>query len=272
MRAGWRRRVEMTREPGAMSWKEGRMARAMWYLAAGLFVIWIASLFLIMTLAHGQRRDTKSLPVWTDHPNPATIEEPAVLTKHQLFSEDHTSDVVALQQVWGAYTFYNDSYDGPGIASLFTPDGVDQHLWDDGHGKLIPDFGAVAPQDEGHNMTPEGPKGSGCILHGREQISYYFGIKRAPAPIAWPGHMHHETPSILVKVSPDGKTAILSAPDLIVGVNDKGEGHFTTGGKRAFFKKTQEGWEIAELYAINDHPTITQGCDLQGPTGMRNTQ
>lgn len=252
-----------------IAWKPGSLARAVGYLAAALFVAAVASLFVTMTFAHGLAG--KSAPAWTGHPNPDGIQQPAVLTKHQLFSEDHTSDVVAIEQVWGAYTFYNDSINGPGIASLFTPDGVDQHLWDDGHGKLIPDFGVVAPQDVGHNMTPEGPKGSGCILHGREQISYYFGIKRASAPIAWPGHTHHETPSILVKVSHDGQTAVLSAPDLIVGVNSKGEGHFTTGGKRAFFKKTAEGWEIAELYAINDHPNPTKGCDLQGPTAMRQT-
>lgn len=247
------------------------MVRAIGYLAAALVVLWAASLFIMAGLAAPARAGA-SEPAWTGHPNPTAIEQPAVITKHQLFSEDHTADVVAIQQVWGAYTFFNDSYNGPGMASLFTPDGVDQHLWDDGHGKLIPDFGLVAPADEGHNMTPEGPRGSGCILHGREQISYYFGIKREPAPIAWPAHMHHETPSILVKVSDDGRTAVLSAPDIIVGVNDKGEGHFTTGGKRAFFIKTPEGWEIAELYAINDHPTITQGCDLQGPTGMRQGQ
>ncbi len=38
---------------------------------------------------------------------------------------------------------------------------------------------------------------------------------------------------------------------------------------RAFMKKTSEGWEIAELYAIDDHPLITPACDVNGPTGMR---
>jgi hypothetical protein len=245
------------------------MIRILKYVAAALFFLWIASLFVLVGFATNHAKAGEGEPAWTGHPDPSTTKQPAVLTKHQLFSEDHTADVVAIEQVWGAYTFYNDSYNGPGMASLFTPDGVDQHLWDDGHGKLVPDFGVVAPGDEGHNMTPEGPLGSGCILYGREQISYYFGIKRQPAPIGWPAHMHHETPSILVKVGADGQTAILSAPDIIVGVNDKGEGHFTTGGKRAFFRKTAEGWEIAELYAINDHPAVTPGCDLKGPTGMR---
>jgi ketosteroid isomerase-like protein len=111
---------------------------------------------------------------------------------------------------------------------------------------------------------------SGCVLRGREQIAYYFGPKMGPKPLAWPGHSHHEEPSIAVKVSDDGQTAVMTNPNIIVGVNDKGEGHFTTGSKRVFFKKTSEGWEIAELYAIHDNPSPTQACDVNGPTGMRN--
>ena len=118
-------------------------------------------------------------------------------------------------------------------------------------------------------MTPNGPKGSGCVLRGRDQISYYFGKKRAPDPLAWPGHGHHESFGMMVKVSDDGQTAVISAPHIDAGQNAKGEAHFTTGGHLAFFKKTPEGWEIAELYAIDDHPLITPGCDVNGPIGMR---
>jgi SnoaL-like domain len=218
--------------------------------------------------AHAESSARKSAPAWVDHPNPLVVQQPTLQTKHELFSEDHTADVVAIEQVWAAYSYYNDTINGPGIASLFTPDGVDQHLWDD-HGKLIPDFGVVAPGDETKNMTPEGLLGSGCILRGREQITYYFGKKRAPEPLAWPGHTHHETASIMVKVSDDGQTAVLSAPFIVAGQNAKGEGHLATGGYRAFFKKTSEGWEIVELYAINDHPAVTPGCDVNGPIGMR---
>jgi hypothetical protein len=208
-------------------------------------------------------------PAWVDHPNSAVVQQPALLTKHELFSEDHTADVVAVQSVWAAYVFYNDSINGPGVASLFTPDGVDQHVWADGHGKFVPHFGIVAAGDEQRSMTPQGKLGSGCVLHGREQIAYYFGKKRAPEAIGWPGHFHHETPSILVKVSDDGQTALMSSPAVLVGVNDKGEGQIGSGGYRAFYKKTSEGWEIAELYAINDHPVVSPGCDVNGPIGMR---
>jgi hypothetical protein len=234
-----------------------------------LSVAFISAAVTVVTMDVRQAQATTSSPAWVDHPDASKIQQPTLLTKHQLFSEDHTADVVAIQQVWAAYTFYNDSINGPGMASLFTPDGVDQHLYDDGQGKLIPHFGIVAAGDEGKNMTPNGPLGSGCVLHGREQISYYFGKKRAAEPIAWPGHGHHETPSILVKVSDDGQTAVMSAPYVIAGVDAKGQGHVGTGGYRAFYKKTSEGWEIVELYAIDDHPAITPGCDVNGPTGMR---
>jgi hypothetical protein len=248
------------------------MLKKVFYGAAALLSVAVISaaltaLTLEARVAHA--KSSSSAPAWVDHPDASKIQQPTVLTKHELFSEDHTADVVAVQQVWAAYTFYNDSINGSGMASLFTPDGVDQHLYDDGHGKLFPHFGIVAPGDEGKNMTAQGPKGSGCVLHGREQISYYFGKKRAPDPIGWPGHGHHETPSILVHVSDDGQTAVMSAPYVWAAVDDKGKGTVGTGGYRAFFKKTAEGWEIAELYAIADHPAITQGCDVNGPIGMR---
>jgi hypothetical protein len=244
------------------------MMKKFYYGAAGLLSVALVCAALTVVTMEVRGVHAASAPAWVDHPNAKVVQQPTVLTKHELFSEDHTADVVAVQQVWAAYTFYNDSHNGPGLASLFTPDGVDQHLYDDGHGKLIPHFGIVAPGDEGKNMTAEGPKGSGCVLHGRAQISYYF-MYGQPDSIAWPGHSHHETPSILVHVSDDGQTAMMSAPYVIAGVNPKGESHIGTGGYRAFYKKTAEGWEIVELYAINDYPAVTPGCDVNGPTGMR---
>ena len=204
-----------------------------------------------------------SAPAWVDHPNATKIYQPTVLTKHELFSEDHTSDVVAIQQVWAAYTFYNDSHNGEGMASLFTENGVDQHLWNN-FGTLVPHYGIVADGDTTTN-TSEGPKGSGCVLRGRKEISEYFGASFQKDPWPWPGHGHHETPSILVKVSDDGQTAVMTAPYVIASVNEKGEGRVSTGGYRAFFKKTSEGWLVAELYAIDDHPRVTQKCDVNGP-------
>jgi len=174
-----------------------------------------------------------------DHPNADVIQQPTRLKRQELFSEGHTADVVAIQQVWAAYTFYNDAADGDGMASLFTEDGVDQHLWND-MPKLVPHYG-INP-----TPTPMGPKGAGCVLRGRKEISWYFGGSRQKEPWPWPGRSHHETPSILVKVSDDGKSAILTTPYVIASTNDKGEGRVSTGGYRVWFKKTTEGWLIAE--------------------------
>ena len=135
-----------------------------------LSVAFISAAVTMVTMDVRQAQATTSSPAWVDHPDASKIQQPTLLTKHQLFSEDHTADVVAIQQVWAAYTFYNDAHDGPGMASLFTPDGVDQHVWDNGQGVLVPHYGIVAAGDEGKNMTAEGPKGSGCVLRGREQI------------------------------------------------------------------------------------------------------
>lgn len=212
----------------------------------------------------GQTQSKSSLDGF-DHPNPSKIYQPTVLKKHELFSEDHTADVVAIQQVWAAYTFYNDAADGEGMASIFTEDGVDQHLYNDvDSGKLLPHYGIVEPGDTS-TQTRLGPKGSGCVLRGRKEISWYFGGSRRAEPMPWPGHSHHETPSILVKVADDGRTAVMSAPYVIAATNDDGTGRVATGGYRAFFKKTSEGWLIAELYAIDDHPRVTPRCDNHGP-------
>jgi hypothetical protein len=249
--------------------KEKSMVKKI-YFGVALVSIVVISVGITAVTMNALDKAKMSSPAWVDHPNPLRIEQPTVPAKHALFSEDHIADVVAIEQVWAAYDFYHDSGNGTGMASLFTPDGVVQHLWDD-HGEFIADSGVVAPEDKGKKLTSDGRQlGSGCVLRGREQISYYFGPKMAAKPLAWPGHTHHQETSIMVKVSDDGQTAVMTSPDIIAGVNDKGEGHFTTGGKRVFFKKTSEGWEIAELYAIHDYPGPTSGCDVNGPIGMHN--
>lgn len=218
-------------------------------------------------------RGKGSGPAWTDHPNALKIQQPTVLTKHELFSEDHTADAFAIEQVWAAYCYANDSHNGPLMASLFTPHAIVHFLWVNliQGGKVVnsmdafvPHFGIVAPGDETKRMTPEGQLGSGCVLHGRPQIIQYYGTNRQPV-LPWPGHSHHETTNMLVKVGDDGKTAVFSAPNIITNVDDKGVVHVSTGGYRAFYEKTPEGWEVVELYGFIDHPSVTKGCDLNGP-------
>ena len=71
----------------------------------------------------------------------------------------------------------------------------------------------------------------------------------------------------MVKVDNSGQKAILNATWITASTNDT-TGVVTIGGTgsyRAFFVKTPDGWEINELYAINDYPAVTPNCDNNGP-------
>jgi len=194
------------------------------------------------------------------HPNPKAIEQPRVMKKNELFSQgaSHTADIVDIQQVWAAYAFYNDSANGEGVASLFTEDGVLQHLWSDKGTHWEPHGGV------GTFQTTYGPRGGGCVLRGRKQIAQYFGTNKREA-LPWPAWSHHTTPNILIKINDDGKTAILTTPYVIASTNDKGESRTSTGGYRVWFRKTGEGWQIAEQYNLADRPRGGTACDDNGP-------
>jgi hypothetical protein len=207
------------------------------------------------------------------NPPSLSIEQPTIQPKDQLYSENHTADVVAIDQVWSAYVYYNDASDGNGVASLFTPNGVDQHLWNN-YGTLVPSFGVGAVPSVDRFGVNEGTNGAGCVLHGRSQIATYFVRIHNPdyPTITFPtlplaGHSHHVTTSKMVKVDDTGQTATLNATWITASTDDT-TGVVTIGGTgsyRAFFVKTPQGWEINELYAINDHPTVTDDCDVNGP-------
>jgi len=189
------------------------------------------------------------------------IVQPKVLTKHELFSEDHMADVLAIEQVHAAYTFYNDSHNGPGIASLFTPDAVIHFVWNN-NGTLVPEFG-INPYP-----TPEGMNGSGCTLTGRKDFAQFFGYARDvnDQPLALAGHSHHEVTNRMVKVADDGQTAMLTASWFGVHSDAKGTQVGGSGSYRVFFRKTSEGWEISEMYGIGDMPSAGDaGCDMHGP-------
>lgn len=197
-----------------------------------------------------------------NHPNPSAVDMPRVLKKTELFSQGHAADVVDIQQVWSAYGFYIDSGNGEGAASLYTEDGVIQHFWSD-KGSTFEPHGGV-----GSFPTPYGTvRGGPCIVRGREQIKRYFGEGRTVTPR--PGWGHHTSPNDLVKVNDDGKTAVLTTTMLIVSTNDKGVSSHTTGGYRVFFKKTSEGWQIAEQYNFADRPRGNNRCDVNGPVNTK---
>jgi hypothetical protein len=230
-----------------------------------------------------------------EHPT-KDIVQPKVLTEHELLSEDHTADVVAVESVFSAYAYYNDSHNGPAIASLFTEDAVVRFVWNkDGTGELVPEFGPKAYD------TPSGPNGAGCVLTGHKDIETYYGYNRdkdnQPLPI--PGRSHHMVVNKMVKVADDGKTAMMTAnwmgasepgrsggagrpggagqgpvsevrdpgakSEDLSEVGDPGGQSGDPGTYRIFFRKTSDGWKISEFYGIGDGPAVTSNCDPQGP-------
>jgi hypothetical protein len=200
------------------------------------------------------------------------IVQPTRVQKDDLFSSDHTADVLAIEQVWAAYAYYNDTHNGPGMASLFTEDAVSKG----GQNYL------------GNWKTSPGA----CRLIGRKQIATFFGYNRtSDLPLEdrdglpFPATSHHMNTNMLVKVSDDGKTAMLTSTLLYTATSNGGASRMANDGKgsriadsgsyRNFFRKTDDGWKITERYDIGDpHPnngiTTTDrasgpACDQDGP-------
>jgi hypothetical protein len=190
-------------------------------------------------------------------------DQPKIMTKQQLFSQDHTADVLAIEQVWAAYGFFIDSGNGSGAASLYTDDAVIQHFWKDRDVTYQPHGGAGSfPTEYGTN------RGGPCIVRGRKQIEAYYG---RPAVRPQPGWGHHTSPNMLVKVSDDGKTAVLSTTLLVFAMNEKGVATIgESGNYRNFFVKSPtEGWLIAKQYNMSEHPRGNERCDADGPIAAK---
>jgi hypothetical protein len=161
-------------------------------------------------------------------------------------------DIVAIEQVHAAYVFYHDAFDGERLASLFTPDGIFEDVYNN-YGTLQPTFGTG---------------GLGCVLRGRAQIAKFIAdeeLGNAAFPAPFPGHGHHQVTSKLVNVS--GDTATLTAAYLYTSVNDAtGTVSVTTTGEYITdFVRTPTGWMISHNRALVDIPGPSTVCDLQGP-------
>jgi hypothetical protein len=174
------------------------------------------------------------------------------LNADQLLNKGNIADVVAIDQLFSAYVFYHDTFDGERLASLFTPDGIFEDVYNN-YGTLEPTFGIG---------------GLGCVLRGREQIARFIsdevaGNARFPSP--FPGHSHHIVTSKLIRV--DGDTATMTAAWLGVSTNDTtGAASVTiTGEYLTDFKRTNEGWKISHNRPIVDRRGVTGVCDLNGP-------
>jgi hypothetical protein len=171
------------------------------------------------------------------------------LDAQDLFSQDDPAAVAAVEQVFSAYVFYNDSHNGPGLASLYLRDGVDDHGYNNGSGEILPNFGLG---------------GKGCVLRGTQQIATYISHVYGDGPIlSYPDHGHHVVTSKLVKVV--GDDAMLQA--VWFGVSETtSTPTFSVGGEYlTTYKYTKDGWKIRTNHVIADQPIATTICDLNGP-------
>ena len=174
------------------------------------------------------------------------------LNADQLLTKGDTRDIVAIDQLFAAYVFYHDTFDGERLASLFTPDGIFEDVYNN-YGTLEPTFGIG---------------GLGCVLRGRDQIAKFISdevIGNSRFPSAFPGHSHHIVTSKLIKV--DGDAATMTAAWLGVSTNDAtGAASVTiTGEYLTDFRRTKDGWKISHNRPIVDRRGVTGVCDLNGP-------
>lgn len=246
-----------------------------WRVATGVSLGVLVVAAIAVTGAAQPQRAKRVHPLDLPHPTKEIL-QPTVLTKHELYSEDRTAEVVAVETVFSAYTFANDSHNGPLAASLFTEDAIVHFVYNtNGSGVMIPTFG-INPRE-----TPNGTIGEGCVLTGRKDIATYFGYNRtanlAPEhrdglPMPWPGH--HMVTNKMTKIDDAGKQAMLTATWLTAGVAPRageaananpGIRPYGTGMYRIFFRKTSDGWLISEFYGISERPSTTTQCDLKGP-------
>lgn len=167
------------------------------------------------------------------------------MTRDMLLSKGHADDIVAVQQLFYAYLFYHDTHDGPGVASLFTKDGVLETLYNNGGNTIEPNAG---------------PNGKGCISFGPEQIAQQFGRPNS-SPLPYPGWSHNSSTDILVKV--DGDYATLWARWATIRSNLEGIPQIgNTTGRTGITHhngtyvsdaiRTPEGWRFIHHRAIED--------------------
>jgi len=208
--------------------------------------------------------EVRQAPPSANFERPSALAQPRMMKKNELFTQgSHAQDVVDVQQIWAAYGFYIDSGNGAGAASLYTEDGVIHHYWNDKGASYEPHGGI------GSSKTPYGmDKGGACVVRGRKQIEQYFGGERQATP--WPGWGHHTSPNSMVKVSDDGKTAVLTTAMVIASVTEKGDGRVTTGEYRVVFKKSPtDGWQIAEQNNFADRARGNNRCGENGPLNTK---
>jgi hypothetical protein len=201
--------------------------------------------------SHGQLPETNiwGLPV----SKPIGTSTPVrLLTPNEVLpGPGHERDIVEIVQLQGLYEFYHDGHNGPGVASLFTSDGIFELPLNDG---------------EGHLSPTGGTGGGGCAAYGPTQVAFFFNAGGGVAPLPWTALGHHVMTSPVVSFSEDGNFATLIANY----VDDKKSGTplATTFGNQGEyindFVRTNSGWRFVHLRALEDQPTTGVNCTLAG--------
>jgi SnoaL-like domain len=171
------------------------------------------------------------------------------LAPTDLFSQGSTEDIVAITQVFSTYVSTNDSHNGAAMASLYLPNGVDDHGWNQ-NGLIVPNAGI---------------NGAGCVLTGPKQIAQYIDTQAGKPAQPFPGHSHHVATNLMIKIV--GDDAMMQAPWFIQGTDDStGLIKFSAGGEYiTTYKRTDQGWKIRTNHVIWDAPKTSTICDLGGP-------
>jgi hypothetical protein len=189
------------------------------------------------------------LPIAGPVSSPITI---PLLTPDQILpKQGFEGDIVNIVQLQGLYEFYHDGHNGPGVASLFIPDGIFELPLNDGAGHLSPTGGT---------------NGGGCAAFGQAQIAIFFNAAGGVPPLPWTALGHHVMTSPVVSFSQDGNFATLIANY----VDDRKSGNpvATTFGNQGEyindFVRTKDGWRFIHLRALEDQPTTGANCTLAG--------
>ncbi len=168
--------------------------------------------------------------------------QPPLLTRDQLVTRGHAEDKEEITALFYTYIFFHDTNNGPGVASLFTKDGILESLWNNG----------------GKTIEPNGDApGHGCVFYGQDQIaSEMFGTKSLP----FPGHYHNQATNVLVQVH--GDTATLYANWTTIQSNEEGASPLASAPNTAIvshngeyvsdLRRTPDGWRFVHHRAIQD--------------------
>ena len=179
-----------------------------------------------------------------------------ILTRDRLLTRGHAEDKLEIAELLYAYQFFHDTHNGEAIASLFTPGGAFEHLYNNG-GKTIDPF--------------PGPIGRGCMKVAPQDILKMYGT-----PIPLPVGSHNQVTNVIVQVN--GDTGTVYANVVTTVSNARGKAAVAVLPNTAIIdhsseniadvRKTPEGWRFVHLRVIQDYKP--EAADAHPPCAATN--